>query len=594
MDTPRESVTSGSSVVNNPRSVKGREGENLSVEPPTVDEPTDRRYRAAPVETVALPDSFVESNGGAFTRKGTPRLELLCAARGAYVQRRSDAADSDALRFESDALPRDEHAYVYREEGEHIKSIQSHAEDIWRRVYKRPIPEGDPLDHEYFRRFYDRTRRALKRSDLLGDRGPAVRHSKKQVRDAHGKRWGLSEGLREAERDAESAAPPPMVRCKGEGGDQGATDVWGRVERRIARDEELHREFSHAVTASEIDGPRRTADGRRFERRHARDGGDRPRYVTVGRWRPEAVSHSDRRGQAVRVPWIVAEIDGRAANREKDRAVSDRLARRLLRRLDDFGVDLSDVVVSYSGNASIHVRIPDGAVGCPIYQDARAAKQSIHRFFDRVCGADDALRTAIDDACFRPGQLIRAIGSIHEATGRQTVGTTANRFLEKPPSFLWYLSESQFEYSPPERYPLPRRTSFVPGLSALLDPPPKSSLDGAEIPNSDGSSKTNVQQCVSGGSGVSDRGPFALRGRLRGGVEKGEPWGLDVGCPEAVGRNWAALYFAHLVLAEKESREGAWRIVQEWNRRFNSPSLPEQEIRGVFDRAANFQRGHVR
>jgi hypothetical protein len=69
---------------------------------------------------------------------------------------------------------------------------------------------------------------------------------------------------------------------------------------------------------------------------------------------------------------------------------------------------------------------------------------------------------------------------------------------------------------------------------------------------------------------------------------------LDVGCPEAVGRNWAALYFAHLVLAEKESRKGAWRIVQDWNRRFNSPSLPEQEIRGVFERAANFQRGHVR
>ena len=587
MDTPRESVTSGSSVVNNPRSVKGREGENLPVEPPTVDEPTDRRYRAASVQAVDLPDSFVESNGGVFTRKGTPRLELLCAARGAYVQRKADGADSEALRFDSGA-------YVYREEGEHIKSIQSHAEDIWRRIHKRPIPEGDPLEHEDFSRFYRRVQASLRRSDLLKDEGPAVRHPKKQVRDAHGKRWGLSKGLREAERDAESAAPPQMVRCKGEGGDRGAPDVWGRVERRIARDEELHREFSHAVTASEIDGPRRTADGRRFERRHARDGGDRPRYVTVGRWRPEAVSRSDRRGQAVRVPWIVAEIDGRDERGEKDRAVSDRLARRLLRRLDAFGVNLSDVVVSYSGNASIHVRIPDGAVGCPIYRDAHAAKQSIQRFFDRLCGRDTELRTAIDDACTRPGQLIRAIGSVHEATGRQTVGTTADRFLDKPPSFLWSLSEPQFRYSPPERYPVPRRTSFVPGLSALLNPPPKSNPDGAENPNSDGSSKTNVSQSVSGSSGVSDCGPSALRGRLRGGVEEGEPWGLDVGCPEAVGRNWAALYFAHLVLAEKESRKGAWRIVQDWNRRFNSPSLPEQEIRGVFERAANFQRGHVR
>jgi hypothetical protein len=575
-----------SKVANSTGSVKGAEREIPSVDTPKVDEPEGRLYRAAPVETVALPDSFVEAVGGAFTRKGTPRLELLCAARGAYVQRRSDAAASDVLQFDTGA-------YAFREEGEHIKSIQSHAEDIWRRVYKRPIPEGNPLDNSGFRTLYDRTRRALKRSDLLEDRGPAVPDPNKRVQDAHGKRWSLSDRLREAESGTESAAPPQLTRCKGEGPDRGASDVWTRVERRVAQESELHREFTHAVTASALDGPRRTAHARRFERRHAREGGDRPRYVTVGRWHPEAVGRSDRRKQAVRVPWIVAEIDGRNESGEKDRAASDRLARRLLRRLDSFGVDLSDVVVSYSGNASIHVRIPDGAVGCPIYRDGRAAKESIQRFFDRLCGSDSELRTAIDDACTRPGQLIRAVGSIHEATGRQTVGTTADRFLEKPAAFLWSLSEPQFQYSPPERYPVPRRAAFVPGLSALLSPPSNPNLDAPETPNSEGSSKTNVQQCVSGERGVSDGAVFALRDRLRGGVGEGEPWGLDVGRPEVVGRNWAALFFSHLVLAEKESREGAWRIVRDWNRRFNAPPLPESELRGVFERAADFQRGYV-
>jgi hypothetical protein len=524
---------------------------------------------------VGLTSSFVEDAGGAFTRKGTPRLEVLAAARAAFLQRKADSADTDALEFDSGA-------YSLREPGTFIKSIQGFAEDVWGRVYKRSVPEGDPLDDEEFSRLYRRVQASLRRSDLLTDEGPAVPDPNKQVQDRHGKRWALSEALQDAESGRESADPPPFVRCKGDTLDTDTEDVWTRVERRVTREEDLHTEFTHAVTARELNGPRWTGDGRRFERRHAREGGNVPRYLTVGRWRPEAVDRPDRRRQAVRVPWIVAEIDGRDNRGRKDRAVSDRLARRLLRRLDAFGVDLSDVVVSYSGNASIHIRIPDGAVGCPIYQNAQAAQESIGQFFDRLCGADDALRTAIDDACFRPGQLIRAIGSTHETTGRQTVSTTGETFLEKPASFLWSLSEPQFQYSPPERFPLPRRALFVPALSALLTP--------TSMPSSDRDVRTNVSQYVSGGRGVSSGG---VVDRLRGGVHEGEPWGMDVGRPEAVGRNWATLYFSHAVLAEQASGESAWRIVQDWNRRFNDPSLPESELRTVFEHAARFQRGRV-
>jgi hypothetical protein len=530
------------------------------------------------VRTVELPSSFVEDAGGAFTRKGTPRLEVLAASRAAFLQRKADEADSEALQFDSGT-------YTFRREGEHIKSIQGHAEDVWRRIYKRPVPEGDSLQDPDFRRFYDRTRRALKRSDLLEDRGPAVEDPNKKVQDRHGKRWALSDALQDAESGVESGGPPSFVRCTGDPVEDGTADVWARVERRVAREKELHTEFTHAVTTRELDGPRWTGEGRRFERRHARDGSDVPRHISIGRWRPEAVGRADRRGQAVRVPWIVAEIDGRDDQGRKDRAVSDRLARRLLRRLDAFGVDLSDVVVAYSGNASIHVRIPDGAVGCPIYRDAQAARESIGRLFDRLCGADDALRTAVDDACFRPGQTIRAVGSIHPDTGRQTVATTADVFTQKPAAFLWSLSESQFQYTPPERFPVPRRGSFVPALAVLLTP--------SSTPTSEGGLKTNVQQYVSGGRGVSDGGPVGVRRRLRGGVREGEPWGMDVGRPYAVGRNWAALFYSHLVLAEQESREAAWRVVQDWNRRFNAPSLPGRELEDVFRQAVRFQRGHV-
>ena len=92
---------------------------------------------------------------------------------------------------------------------------------------------------------------------------------------------------------------------------------------------------------------------------------------------------------------------------------------------------------------------------------------------------------------------------------------------------------------------------------------------------------------------MSDGSPSGLQRRLRGGVREGEPWGVDVGYPHAVGRNWAALFYSHLVLAEQESREPAWTVVQRWNRRFNDPPLPKKELENVFEQAVRYQRGYA-
>jgi len=546
------------------------------IEKPDVESPTDRRYRSAPVRTVTLPDSFAEESGGTLTRKGTPRLDLLAAARAAYVQRKADENESDALGFDSGA-------HSVRRDGTHVKSIQGHAEDVWRRIYKRPVPRGDPLENEEFHRLYRRMQASLRRSGLLEDWGPAVDDPDKTFRDQHGKRWGLSGGLEDAQSGRESAEPPPFVRCAGQAPEVGTGDVWADVERHVAREEKLHREFTHVITASSLQGPRWTAEGRRFERRYAREGSDRPRYHTVGRWRGEALGRPGRRRRAVRVPWIIAEIDGRKPGGSKDRGRSDRLARRLLRRLKDFGVDLSGVVVSYSGNASIHVRIPDGAIGCPIYQNAQAAEESIARLFDRLCGEDEKLRQAIDDACFRPGQLIRAVGSVHEATGRRVVATDGQSFLDRPSSFLWALSEPQFQYSAPETLPLPRRSRFVPGVSSLLSPSKRSPSRGHQ--------RANVSQNSSRGSGGGVDGSGSLMERVSGGVREGEPWGMDLG-ERYEGRNWAALFAAHGAFRRVEDVSSAWEAVKQWNRR-NDPPLPVGELRKTFRSVCRYRRGFV-
>jgi len=470
-----------------------------------------------------------------------------------------------------------------RREGEHIKSIQSYAEDAWRRLYKRAVPEGDPLDDEAFHRFYRRVQKALQRCDSVDNRGDAVPTGDRRRRHTHGRRFAPSEAVRDAARGRPTAAPPEATPCTAPGDFRPygePEDAVREMERRVAESEALHTAFTHGITKGRLQGPRRTAEGRRFETRHARGCDDRPHYITVGRWRKGEVDRVKRpsgadRAVPLRVPWIVAEIDGRKG-RAKDRGVSDRLARRLLRRLDAFGVDLGDVVVSYSGNASIHVRIPDGMVGCPIYRSEKAATAALRRFFDRLCGEDTELRKAIDNAVMRPSQLIRAVGSIHEATRRRTVATDGGTFLEKPACFLWYLSEPQFQYTA-HSLPVPRRSAFQPGLAALL----YASSSEADTRTSQLTSTSNVSQSVS-----PTTGPVA---RVQHGVEEGEPWGLDVeGYRHAAGRNWAALIWSHYALEQAERVPSAWEEVRRWNKQ-NIPPLPGGELRKVFDHARRYR-----
>jgi hypothetical protein len=162
--------------------------------------------------------------------------------------------------------------------------------------------------------------------------------------------------------------------------------------------------------------------------------------------------------------------------------------------------------------------------------------------------------------------LIRAIGTIHEKTGQQCVATGGRTFLKKPRCYLWHLAEPDFQYSPPKRFPLPRRTDFAPQIARLL-------VIDTPTPGDDKSERST--ESVPYESGVS----FREGGRIPRGVAEGH-------------RNTAALYVSHEMFRQCPSAKVAWRMLQRWNRR-NDPPLSERELRGVFEKVNRWRRGRV-
>jgi hypothetical protein len=406
---------------------------------------------------------------------------------------------------------------VRREAGSVVKSIQGVAEDLYRRIHKRLPPAQDPLEDPEFRSFYDRVRRAMQRaartdrakdtsdrsltasegtvadipspthsahirpsekpddrigrpkdqpSPLVCHLGPAVPSQNKLVRDRNGQRWRASPALQSTP-PAKAAQTTRAVRSSG----PAPTVPWHRpyldpmqvAEALYAHRETLHERFTHGwkATIQKRQWTRhQPRHARRSETSIATQGSDRPSFISVGRWREDEIDrrHPD---SAVTVPWIIADIDGTSP------ATSIKHAKTLCRLLVKAGLDPAHLVVSYTGGRGCHVRIPHGAVGCPIYQNTEAASTLLIQFFDYLCTDHPGLRTAIDDTACRPTQMIRMIGSDRSHGGR-CVAVTGDAFLELNPLVL-------FGHSDNNRYdgftlPKPEEVPYAPRLRYLLLP----------------------------------------------------------------------------------------------------------------------------
>jgi hypothetical protein len=89
----------------------------------------------------------------------------------------------------------------------------------------------------------------------------------------------------------------------------------------------------------------------------------------------------------------------------ESRTESDRHACAIAHRLLTYTGTPDAVQISFSGSASIHIRIAHHVVGCPIHTTERDAKRGLHRFTDRLLAGMPEARAAVDDACLQPHRL---------------------------------------------------------------------------------------------------------------------------------------------------------------------------------------------
>jgi hypothetical protein len=385
----------------------------------------------------------------------------------------------------------------------------------------------------------------------------------------------------------------------------------------VARSEELHEEFSHAVTCSRVEGSRRTADAVRLTQRTAREGRERPGYASAGTFRPSEIhrQHDRQAGRPCAFRWVTADIDAtdpKAGERSRERAFT--LARRLLDRLEDRGLDPEDVSITDTGGYGVHVRIPAGALGNPVFRSEHRAATLLRTFWRRLCGDDAELLSALDFTACRPGQLLRLPGTLHPDTGRRAVAVTGRQLRAFGSGYIYELTTAA-TYSP-ACLPDPTNAPFARRLAALLyrfgvqrslplrSEPPSKSHTGVN-PHTDTDTTADAHRRTEadalsvrrlpergGGKAAEKALPAATLRRLREPVAEGEAWGADVGWPRAVGRHFAANQLARHLAASQPSwtRERVERAVEGWNEEKNRPPLPRNQVRTAVRSAWRYVR----
>ncbi len=601
----------------------------------------DRSYRGGEVRGKQLPGYLVRSLGFV-NHLGNPREEWAALAVAAHLSDVTESAEDGAIRYTNRHTGTEQ--TVEREEGTIQKSRQSFVEDLRQRLYKRAAtPEDRDWRDDWsdqFQRDYDRIRHAISRlqdCEYLVNEGPAVDSDSQVERDRNGRRWAVGSSFRNMPKGKPQRR---FVRCSGPEPEMDRTslhvDVLDNLERLVAYQEDLHEKFTAGFKAEQKGGewqPHQTkTNAARSHQWTARNGTDRPQYVSVGRWRPEEIGNDDLKGErAVFVPWIVLDID--AETKEQCGTLGMDAIEILSEHLTE--EQLEEVIVSYTGGSSIHIRIPAGFFGNPLFKNATTAATALSRFADQLFGDDPELREAIDDRLFHPRQMVRMIGSMYaedtappdnsswrpklirrlftrpQVEGRAHAAEIADEILSFLRDRHLAINDVTLDFSgtrpvtvrdAPDQTPRANRVVATTADSFLVvgaeimwawsqwgdaqafnvpDPTEAGYVDTLGRMLSEAARPAQPEGDTHSVAKQPSSGEYQRALQVE---HEGEKWGRDVDKPHLVGRNRAALTVSlyHLTHSDTPRRD-----VYAWNRQMSEP-LPETELQKTLRSAQRY------
>ena len=203
--------------------------------------------------------------------------------------------------------------------------------------------------------------------------------------------------------------------------------------------------FTDALVSEATNRPRRRRKYYHWSKKKARQGEVWGEHGTTGLFRPDDFVDGGaelRAGAPAFGPYLVLEID-RYSTPPATRGVykgagpapldveaieeAAGAARRFVRALVALGADARHVSVCFSGNRSVHVYVPAGMYGAPVFWDADDMKGALARLVASI------LDEGVDEAALSPRQLVRAVGSRREETGVYKLAIPGDEFLQMTP-----------------------------------------------------------------------------------------------------------------------------------------------------------------